>query len=106
MRGAGAAFVIDGTQSIGALPFDVARIQPDLVVCAAYKWLLGPFGELERVGRRNFLVSEESAGYEFTPAAPVRHSAAGVFPLDIVKPTRRLRVRVPARSFRYGGRKT
>lgn len=43
-RQVGAAFVVDGTQSIGALPFDVARIQPDFVACAAYKWLLGPYG--------------------------------------------------------------
>ena len=35
--------VIDGTQSIGALPFDVQVIQPDMVICAAYKWLLGPY---------------------------------------------------------------
>jgi selenocysteine lyase/cysteine desulfurase len=43
-RAAGAAFVIDGTQSIGALPFDIQRIRPDAVLCAAYKWLLGPYG--------------------------------------------------------------
>lgn len=43
-REAGAALVIDGTQSVGALPFDVARIQPDALVCAGYKWLLGPYG--------------------------------------------------------------
>jgi selenocysteine lyase/cysteine desulfurase len=43
-RAAGAAFVIDGTQSIGAMPFDVARTGADAVVCAAYKWLLGPYG--------------------------------------------------------------
>lgn len=42
-RTVGAALVIDGTQSIGALPFDVARIRPDAVVCAGYKWLLGPY---------------------------------------------------------------
>lgn len=42
-RDVGAALVIDGTQSIGAIPFDTARIQPDVVVCAAYKWLLGPY---------------------------------------------------------------
>ncbi|MEX1238165.1 MAG: aminotransferase class V-fold PLP-dependent enzyme [Cyclobacteriaceae bacterium] len=39
----GAILVIDGTQSVGALPFDVRRIQPDALVCAAYKWLLGPY---------------------------------------------------------------
>ncbi|MGH7444595.1 MAG: aminotransferase class V-fold PLP-dependent enzyme [Longimicrobiales bacterium] len=42
-RQVGAAFVVDGTQSIGALPFDVGRVQPDFVACAAYKWLLGPY---------------------------------------------------------------
>jgi selenocysteine lyase/cysteine desulfurase len=40
----GAAFVIDVSQSVGAMPFDVARVQPDAVLCAGYKWLLGPYG--------------------------------------------------------------
>ena len=38
-----ALFVVDGTQSVGALPFDVRRIRPDALVCAGYKWLLGPY---------------------------------------------------------------
>jgi selenocysteine lyase/cysteine desulfurase len=38
-----AAFIIDGTQSIGALPFDAVRVRADAVLCAAYKWLLGPY---------------------------------------------------------------
>lgn len=42
-REVGAILVIDGTQSVGALPFDVGMIQPDALVCAAYKWLLGPY---------------------------------------------------------------
>ena len=42
-RAAGAAFVVDGTQSVGALPFDVGRVRPDALVCATYKWLLGPY---------------------------------------------------------------
>ncbi|MEM6647335.1 MAG: aminotransferase class V-fold PLP-dependent enzyme [Bacteroidota bacterium] len=42
-REVGAAFVVDGTQSVGALPFDVASIRPDALVCAAYKWLFGPY---------------------------------------------------------------
>ena len=44
LRDVGAALVIDGTQSIGAVPFDVARLKPDFVLCAVYKWLLGPYG--------------------------------------------------------------
>lgn len=43
-REVGAALVVDGTQSVGALPFDVRRVRPDALVVAAYKWLLGPYG--------------------------------------------------------------
>lgn len=43
VRTVGAALVIDGTQSVGALPFDVGRIRPDALVCAGYKWLFGPY---------------------------------------------------------------
>lgn len=39
----GALMVVDGTQSVGALPFDVQELQPDALVCAGYKWLLGPY---------------------------------------------------------------
>ena len=38
-----ALLIIDGTQSVGALPFDVEKIQPDVLICAAYKWLFGPY---------------------------------------------------------------
>jgi selenocysteine lyase/cysteine desulfurase len=39
----GALLIIDGTQSVGALPFDVNKIEPDALICAGYKWLLGPY---------------------------------------------------------------
>ncbi|MBI5431475.1 MAG: aminotransferase class V-fold PLP-dependent enzyme [Planctomycetes bacterium] len=42
-RELGAALVVDGTQSVGALEFDVERVRPDALVCAGYKWLLGPY---------------------------------------------------------------
>ena len=42
-RASGAALVVDITQSGGALPFDVKRVRPDFMVCATYKWLLGPY---------------------------------------------------------------
>lgn len=42
-RAVGAALVVDGTQSVGAAPFDVRSIRPDALVCAGYKWLLGPY---------------------------------------------------------------
>ena len=65
--------VIDASQSLGALPFDVSEIQPDALFCVGYKWLMGHyslcmayFGEaleggkpleeswLNRVGSENF----------------------------------------------------
>lgn len=42
-REVGALLVIDGTQSVGALPLNVGELQPDALVCAGYKWLLGPY---------------------------------------------------------------
>lgn len=42
-RDCDALFVVDGTQSVGAMPFDVRRVRPDALVCAGYKWLLGPY---------------------------------------------------------------
>ena len=39
----GALLIVDATQSVGAMAFDVQTIQPDAVICAGYKWLLGPY---------------------------------------------------------------
>jgi selenocysteine lyase/cysteine desulfurase len=43
LRDVGATLAVDATQSVGALPFDVGVVRPDLLVVAAYKWLLGPY---------------------------------------------------------------
>ena len=42
-RAAGAALVVDGTQWVGAVPFEVTEIQPDFLSFATYKFLLGPY---------------------------------------------------------------
>ena len=42
-REAGAALVVDATQSLGALPFDAREVRPDFVAGAGYKWLMGPY---------------------------------------------------------------
>lgn len=39
----GAKLVIDGTQSVGALPFDVQKIKPDALICGGYKFLMSPY---------------------------------------------------------------
>lgn len=43
-RAVGAALVLDLTQSLGAMPFDLAEVQPDFAVAAGYKWQLSPYG--------------------------------------------------------------
>jgi len=43
-RAIGAALVIDASQSLGACPLDLIRVQPDFLVAVGYKWLLGPYG--------------------------------------------------------------
>jgi selenocysteine lyase/cysteine desulfurase len=43
-RQMGATFVLDVTQSLGALPLDLATVDPDFMVAAGYKWLLCPYG--------------------------------------------------------------
>lgn len=42
-RACDAALVVDGAQSLGAMPFSVSEIQPDFLVTTAHKWLLGPY---------------------------------------------------------------
>lgn len=69
----GARLVVDGSQSVGALPFDVAALRPDFVVTVGYKWLLGPFGvgylyvaEEHREGEpieQNWIAREESEDF-------------------------------------------
>jgi cysteine desulfurase/selenocysteine lyase len=44
LRRRGILLYLDGTQSLGALQFDVSRIRPDLFAVDAYKWLLSPNG--------------------------------------------------------------
>ena len=39
-----AAFVVDATQTVGAMPFDVQRVQPDALVVHGYKSMLSNYG--------------------------------------------------------------
>lgn len=81
---AGALFIVDGTQSVGAAEIDVKKCNIDALICAAYKWLLGPytsglayFGEyfdngkpleetwMNRIGREDFkgLINYDASYY-------------------------------------------
>ncbi len=39
----GGYLVVDGTQSVGAYPLSVADIDPDVLVVASYKWMMGAY---------------------------------------------------------------
>lgn len=43
-RANGTVLVLDVTQSLGAVPLDLAAVRPDFMVAAGYKWLLCPYG--------------------------------------------------------------
>ena len=73
VREAGAALVVDATQSLGAHPLDVSEVRPDFLVSAGYKWLLGPYslgfmyvGEEHREGtpiEHNWISRERSEDF-------------------------------------------
>lgn len=39
----GVLLVVDGTQSIGVLPYNQQKIRADALIVSSYKWLLGPY---------------------------------------------------------------
>jgi selenocysteine lyase/cysteine desulfurase len=62
-REAGAALVVDGIQSLGAYPFDVAEVEPDFLIASSYKWLLGPYS-----------VGFMYVGEEYREGKPIEHN--------------------------------
>lgn len=61
-RANGTRLALDLTQSCGARPFSVAEVQPDVMVAATYKWLLGPYS-----------VALAYVGPEWHGARPIEH---------------------------------
>jgi len=39
----GAYLILDGTQSVGAMPIDIEILKPDALIVAGYKWLMCPY---------------------------------------------------------------
>jgi selenocysteine lyase/cysteine desulfurase len=91
----GAALVLDLSQSLGALPADLARWRPDFVVAVGYKWLLGPLGlawlwAAPRWRERGIAIEQHWSA---------RDAGEGWrFPVDVVRPHR-----AGARRFDAGG---
>jgi selenocysteine lyase/cysteine desulfurase len=73
-RDRGAALALDVSQAAGVFPLDVRTIQPDFLVAATYKWLMGPYGlgllyvskRWQREGRpieHNWIVRKDSENF-------------------------------------------
>ncbi len=39
-----AKLVVDASQSLGAFPLNIKKIDPDFLITVGYKWLMGPYG--------------------------------------------------------------
>src|SRR5580700_11399477 len=73
VRRTGALLYVDGTQSVGALRFDVAAVKPHMLAVDGYKWLLCPNGatffyvepELRRTLRPSVIGWRSDIGWRF-----------------------------------------
>src|SRR5829696_6522436 len=84
-RDAGAATIIDGAQSAGAIPIDIESLNVDAYAMPGQKWLLGPEGMGALWARRAWAdsVVPASAGFisyaSFDPPQTVLHPGARRF---------------------------
>lgn len=90
-REVGALFVVDGTQSVGAAPFDFTRIAPDLLVCAGYKWLLGPY-QIGFAALGDRLIDAEPFEYHWSNRAGSQDTTATDYRLEYERGARRFDV--------------
>jgi selenocysteine lyase/cysteine desulfurase len=70
LRERGILLYVDGTQSVGALRFDVKKVRPAMLCVDAYKWMMSPNGA-------GFVYVEESLRRELTPSVVGWRSDAG-----------------------------
>jgi selenocysteine lyase/cysteine desulfurase len=78
----GALLVLDVSQSCGAMPVDVSELGADVLVCAGYKWLLGPYGTGFCWVRSDHLETMRPGPFSWTAQAGDTFSA-----LNFVDPT-------------------
>jgi selenocysteine lyase/cysteine desulfurase len=90
-REVGALFVVDGTQSVGAAHFDFARAQPDLLVCAGYKWLFGPY-QIGFAALGDRLLDAAPFEYHWSNRAGSHDTTATAYRLEYEKGARRFDV--------------
>jgi len=70
LRERGVIFYVDGTQSVGALRFDVKKVRPAMLCVDAYKWMMSPNGA-------GFVYVDEELRRQLTPTVVGWRSDAG-----------------------------
>ena len=65
--------LLDVTQICGAAPLDLRSLGADFAVCAAYKWLLGPYGTGFVWARREHVAAMPPAPFFWMAAASEKH---------------------------------
>lgn len=78
---AGALLLLDVSQSCGALPFQVENLGADILVCAGYKYLLGPWG-----AGFTWLSRRAQASFEAMPGAWIAQDALRFDQLQYLAP--------------------
>lgn len=72
----GALLLLDVSQCCGAVPMDVKAMGADFLVCAGYKWLLGPFGTGFFWAKREHIVKMRPGPFYWMAAEGVDNFAA------------------------------
>ena len=72
----GTLLLVDVSQSCGAVPMDVTELGADFLVCAGYKWLLGPFGTGFFWSKREHLASMRPGPFYWMAAEGVHNFAS------------------------------
>src|SRR5204862_538103 len=72
----GALLLLDVSQCCGALPMDVNQLGADFMVCAGYKWLLGPFGTGFFFAKREHIAKMRPGPFYWMAAEGVDNFAA------------------------------
>ncbi len=73
LAGSRCRLLLDVTQACGALPLDLRALGADFAVCAAYKWLLGPYGTGFVWARREHVEAMPPAPFFWMAASADEH---------------------------------
>src|SRR5271155_2170579 len=73
LAGSRCRLLLDVTQACGAVPLDLRALGPDFAMCAAYKWLLGPYGTGFVWARREHTEAMPPAPFFWMAASSEKH---------------------------------